>query len=193
MGKDFTVVNGATTVGTVTVDAVQVQSNGNPDGTTVVNVNLGTTRQHVSTFRLATGTVEEVTLYEGIPQGPWPGYFGGETEYFCGDFIEGEGRCTTGETLLGGSGTIGSIFFTPLSVCSYLPTNHGCFAGKIKASIEFDNGYSQSYTCTVAGSAYPLCETEFEGELEGDPPYTIKMDCEGEGIGDYGCYWFIDR
>lgn len=53
--------DGSTTVAAVTVDAVQVHNNGAADAT-AVNVNLGTTRQHLSTFRLANSSVEAVKI-----------------------------------------------------------------------------------------------------------------------------------
>ena len=60
----MTLANGATSVAAVTVDAVQVHTNsvaGGADGT-AVNVNLGTTNQHLATFRLSNSNVEAVRL-----------------------------------------------------------------------------------------------------------------------------------
>ncbi len=63
----FTLADGSSTVGTATVDAIQVHNNGT-DGNTAVSVNLGTEQQHIATFRLATNNTEatklsKVTLY----------------------------------------------------------------------------------------------------------------------------------
>lgn len=61
VSKTMDLRDGANTVAAVTVDAVQVHNNGAADAT-VVNVNLGTTRQHLATFRLANSAVEGVKI-----------------------------------------------------------------------------------------------------------------------------------
>ena len=53
--------NGATTAAVATADAVQVHNNGAADATTV-SINLGTTKQHLATFRLSNSSVEGVHL-----------------------------------------------------------------------------------------------------------------------------------
>jgi hypothetical protein len=67
-GNTFTLVNGAATVGTATLDAVLVHNNGVNDATTV-NVAIGTVAQEIARFRVVAGANEDlnvwgVTLYQ---------------------------------------------------------------------------------------------------------------------------------
>ncbi len=57
----MTLADGTNSVAAVTVDAIQVHNNGTADAT-AVNVNLGTTRQHIGTFRLTNSAVEGVKI-----------------------------------------------------------------------------------------------------------------------------------
>ncbi len=60
-GSTFQLANGATTVGTLTVDAVLVHNNGAND-VTAVNINLGTKDQDIAKFRFAAGANEDVKI-----------------------------------------------------------------------------------------------------------------------------------
>lgn len=60
-GSTFQLANGASTVGTVTVDAVLVHNNGAND-VTAVNINLGTKDQDIARFRFAAGANEDVKI-----------------------------------------------------------------------------------------------------------------------------------
>ncbi|MFA5954734.1 MAG: hypothetical protein WC817_04320 [Patescibacteria group bacterium] len=60
-GNGYSIINGASSVGSLSVDAVQVFSNGNNDAT-AVNINLGTVGQEVSRFRFVAGSNEDIKI-----------------------------------------------------------------------------------------------------------------------------------
>jgi len=60
-GNTFSLVSGTSTVGSITADAVVVQSNGTNDAT-IPNIDLGTTGYLLARFRFAAGAAEDVNL-----------------------------------------------------------------------------------------------------------------------------------
>ena len=60
-GNTMSITDGANTVGSITIDAIQVHANGTTDAT-AVNVNLGTTDQELGKFRFTAGANEDVQV-----------------------------------------------------------------------------------------------------------------------------------
>ncbi|KKU48972.1 hypothetical protein A3E96_04695 [Candidatus Uhrbacteria bacterium RIFCSPHIGHO2_12_FULL_46_13] len=61
VANGFSMIPGTGSVGSLTVDAVTVHSNGQTDGT-AVNINLGTVDQEITRFRLAAGAAEDILV-----------------------------------------------------------------------------------------------------------------------------------